>query len=277
MDARASARARSAGRTGPGRGARRRRPGRRPARSAAPPRARWRRAPASSTAPTRSARIRKPPRPSSSRASCWTFSRSCERSTKTWATAKASSRVSEGSWPPAAHLLGPDLARDVDQKAAAVALAVDVAGPVKHLLKRGDRQLDRLVAGGRVTAHRGIDRTRVLVLDAGRRDDAGASGNSGEKRSGRPDPGSRDWGCAIRPPVSAPSSSGRATGFSGPGKYGAGPGGSGGVRGSFWDGGAQGLGAEPASRKPQFAEIGALPRRSRSYAAYRGTTTHFDF
>ena len=36
-----------------------------------------------------------------------------------------------------ADLLGPDLARDVDQQAAAVALAVDVAGAVEHLLQRG--------------------------------------------------------------------------------------------------------------------------------------------
>ena len=34
-----------------------------------------------------------------------------------------------------ADLLGPDLARDVDQQAAAVALAVDVAGAVEHLLE----------------------------------------------------------------------------------------------------------------------------------------------
>ena len=34
-----------------------------------------------------------------------------------------------------ADLLGPDLARDVEQHAAAVALAVDVAGPVEHLLQ----------------------------------------------------------------------------------------------------------------------------------------------
>jgi hypothetical protein len=72
---------------------------------------------------------------------------------------------------PASNLLGPDLARDVDQQAAAVALAVDVAGPVKHLLKRGDRQLKRRMARRRVASHRGVDRARVLVLDAGRRDE----------------------------------------------------------------------------------------------------------
>jgi len=67
-----------------------------------------------------------------------------------------------------ADLLGPDLARDVEQEAAAVALAVDVAGTVEHLLQGRDRQLDRLVARGRVLADRGIDRTGVLVLDAWR-------------------------------------------------------------------------------------------------------------
>ncbi len=73
----------------------------------------------------------------------------------------------------AADLLGPDLARDVDQQAAAVTLAVDVAGAVEHLLQRGDRQLQRLVARGRVLANRGVDRAGVLVLD-GRRRDTGA-------------------------------------------------------------------------------------------------------
>jgi hypothetical protein len=69
-----------------------------------------------------------------------------------------------------AHLLGPDLARDVDQQAAAIPLAVDVAGAVEHLLQRRDSQLDRRVAGGRVLAHRRVDRAGVLVLDAGGRD-----------------------------------------------------------------------------------------------------------
>ena len=69
-----------------------------------------------------------------------------------------------------ADLLRPDLARDVDQQAAAVALAVDVAGAVEHLLQGRERQLDRLVARRRVLADRGVDRAGVLVLDAGRRD-----------------------------------------------------------------------------------------------------------
>ena len=69
---------------------------------------------------------------------------------------------------PGANLLGPDLARDVDHQAAAVALAIDVAGPVEHLLKRGDGPRHRLVRSRRVAAHRGIDRAGVLVLDARR-------------------------------------------------------------------------------------------------------------
>ncbi len=71
----------------------------------------------------------------------------------------------------AADLLGPDLARDVDQQAAAVALAVDVAGAVEHLLQRRDRAFDRFMARRRVLAHRGVDRAGVLVLDAGRRNE----------------------------------------------------------------------------------------------------------
>ena len=70
-----------------------------------------------------------------------------------------------------ADLLGPDLARDVEQEAAAVSLAVDVAGAVEHLLQGGDRQLDRLVARRRVFADRRVDGTGVLVLDAGRRNE----------------------------------------------------------------------------------------------------------
>ncbi len=65
-----------------------------------------------------------------------------------------------------ADLLGPDLAREVEHQAAAVALAIDVAGAVKHLLQGRDRQLDRPVARGRVLADRGVDRAGVLVFDA---------------------------------------------------------------------------------------------------------------
>ncbi len=69
------------------------------------------------------------------------------------------------------HLLGPDLGRDVDQQAAAVALAVDVAGAVEHLLQRLERERDRLVARGRVAANGGVERAGVLVLHARRRDE----------------------------------------------------------------------------------------------------------
>src|SRR4051812_10174003 len=69
-----------------------------------------------------------------------------------------------------ADLLGPDLARQVEQQTAAVSLAVDVAGAVEHLLQGRDRQLDRRVARRRVLADRGVDRTGILVFDAGRRD-----------------------------------------------------------------------------------------------------------
>ena len=70
-----------------------------------------------------------------------------------------------------ADLLGPDLARDVEQEAAAVPLAVDVAGAVEHLLQGGNRQFDRFMARRRVLADRGVDGASVFVLDAGRRDE----------------------------------------------------------------------------------------------------------
>ena len=112
-----------------------------------------------------------------------------------------------------ADLLGPDLARDVEQQAAAVALAVDVAGAVEHLLQGRDRQLDRLVARRRVLADRGVDRAGVLVLDAGRRDERPV-GRARASSATTPSPcSSRDW--VLRHadlPVSTPSSSGRATG-----------------------------------------------------------------
>jgi hypothetical protein len=67
-----------------------------------------------------------------------------------------------------AHLLGPDLARNVDQQTAAVALAVDVAGPVEHLLERGERGLDRLVRWSCVLGDPGIEGAGVAVLDGAR-------------------------------------------------------------------------------------------------------------
>ena len=115
-------------------------------------------------------------------------------------------------------LLGPDLAREVEHQAAAVALAVDVAGPVEHLLQRRDRQLDRLVARRRVLAHGRVDRAGIALFDARRRD----------QRLVRPVPrvtldsvGALDWGVGLTTghiylPGSAPSSSGRATGLRAP-------------------------------------------------------------
>ena len=67
-------------------------------------------------------------------------------------------------------LLGPDLPRQVEQEAAAVTLAVDVAGPVEHLLQRRDRQLDRFVARRRVFADRRVDRAGIVLFDALGRD-----------------------------------------------------------------------------------------------------------
>ena len=69
-----------------------------------------------------------------------------------------------------ANLLRPDLARDVDEDPAAVALAVDVAGAVKHLLEVRERQGHRLAARRRVLADRRVDAAGVLVLHARRRD-----------------------------------------------------------------------------------------------------------
>jgi hypothetical protein len=65
-----------------------------------------------------------------------------------------------------ANLLRPDLGGDVDQEAAAVTLAVDVAGAVKHLLEGLECERYRFVARGRVTADRRVDRARILVLHA---------------------------------------------------------------------------------------------------------------
>jgi hypothetical protein len=69
-----------------------------------------------------------------------------------------------------ADLLGPDPAGEVHQQAAAVALPVDVARAVEHLLEGGERDVHRVAVGGRVLAHRGIDRARVTVVDARRGD-----------------------------------------------------------------------------------------------------------
>src|SRR5262249_39722580 len=63
---------------------------------------------------------------------------------------------------------------------AAVALAVHVAGAMEHLLQRPERERDRFVARGRVTAHRRVEGTGVLVLDARRRDEGAVRALGGE-------------------------------------------------------------------------------------------------
>jgi hypothetical protein len=120
----------------------------------------------------------------------------------------------------ATDLLLPERAGDVDQRAAAVAFAVDVAGAVQHLLQRVESLGDDVVRGAAVTADCGVERTRVLVLDGLRRAqrpvclerrDACAA-----LRLGR---AAATGGAALRRvrvqiflPDSAPSPSGRATG-----------------------------------------------------------------
>ncbi len=100
------------------------------------------------------------------------------------------------------HLLGPDPPGDVDQQAAAVALAVHVAGAVEHLLEVRERELNGRAARRRVLADRGVDRTCVVVVDRGRRD---------ERTPGQV----RRVTIQLGLPGSAPSSSGRATGTRG--------------------------------------------------------------
>jgi hypothetical protein len=71
--------------------------------------------------------------------------------------------------PTLSDLLGPDLCRDVHQQPAAVTLAVDVAGAVEHLLERLQGERDRFVARRGVAPHGCVERARVLVLHARRR------------------------------------------------------------------------------------------------------------
>ena len=69
----------------------------------------------------------------------------------------------------AADLVLPDRARDVDQHAASVALAVHVAGPVEHLLQRHEALLEHVVGRLAVPANGCVQRARVLVLHGLRR------------------------------------------------------------------------------------------------------------
>jgi hypothetical protein len=64
-----------------------------------------------------------------------------------------------------ADLLRPDLAGDVEQHAAAVALAIHVAGAMEHALEGGERRRDRLVARGRVLLDGRVESAGVPVLD----------------------------------------------------------------------------------------------------------------
>ena len=169
VDVEAASRARSAARRGRGRGGRRRGRGRRSARSAAPPRARSGRGRASRR--RRSARRGRGSRPraSSSRASCWILSRSWERSMKMWATAKASSRVSEGSWPPA-RTSSAQIFRGRSSSSPQPSPSPSTL-PARWSIfcRAGIASSIGVVARRRVLADRGVDRAGVLVLDAGRR------------------------------------------------------------------------------------------------------------
>ena len=62
-------------------------------------------------------------------------------------------------------LLGPDRPGNVDHHSTSVALTVDVAGAVKHLLEGGERRRNRLVAGRRVLLDGCVKRAGVPVLD----------------------------------------------------------------------------------------------------------------
>ncbi len=82
-----------------------------------------------STAPIRSARMRKPPWPSSSRASCWIALEILGALDEDVGDGEGVVEGQRGVVTAEPNLLGPDPARNVDEEAAAVALAVDVARP----------------------------------------------------------------------------------------------------------------------------------------------------
>ena len=119
----------------------------------------------------------------------------------------------------AADLLLPQQARDVDHDAAAVALAVHVAGAVQHLLKGDEALLDHVMGGLAVAAHGRVQRAGVLVLDrlraAARAVRLGGHVATGVRANGA----ARVLRAQLRRmsaqfilPGSAPSPSGRATG-----------------------------------------------------------------
>ena len=61
------------------------------------------------------------------------------------------------------NLLGPNQARDINEEAAAVSLAVNAPRSVEHLLQRAERDSDRLETGRRVLAHGRVDRARIVL------------------------------------------------------------------------------------------------------------------
>ena len=63
-----------------------------------------------------------------------------------------------------AHLLGPQVARDVEHEAAAVALAVDAPGAVEHVLERAEGLVDRGVRRPAVLGDPAVEGTRVVLL-----------------------------------------------------------------------------------------------------------------
>jgi len=78
-----------------------------------------------------------------------------------------------GVVPSRADLLGPDLGWDVDQQPTPIPLAVDVAGAVKHLLERREREgyglvvVETLSKGTPVVLVRGEDNASTELIEEG--------------------------------------------------------------------------------------------------------------
>ena len=171
-----------------------------------------------STRSMRSASTRRPPRLRIWRVLRVICSMSALRETKMCATANAGSSASFGAWPPL-RTSSCQIARGMSTShAAAVALAVDVAGAVQHLLQRVEGVRDDVVRGAAVTANRRVERAGVLVLDRlGRAQGPVGLERREWPRSGQPTGGQRRAalrrvGAQFVLPGSAPSPSGRATG-----------------------------------------------------------------
>ena len=136
MDVELAPRARSAGRRGRGRGAWRRRRGRRPARRCGSSSRAVGPSAGESTAPSRSASTRKPACAEQLAGVVLDLLEVLAALDEDVGDGEGVVERQRGVVAAGAHLLGPDLARDVEQHAAAVTLAVDVAGAVEHLLQR---------------------------------------------------------------------------------------------------------------------------------------------